>query len=262
MIAMPQALFFGEQLSARSPGFDDLLVDSATARVTAYGPGAEVDALFAMPLTKSHVGVVQIRGERFRILAVPRQLYHALGDPFAIAGRFPAANVKSGPLEDLSWQVDTLQPRTIEQLRSVLKSDDGPTMLGASQALVDGGRVVFVRPSPDPEIIQKLWQLLPDSVRGELRVATFATSNRLGFELLVAPNAKEKDLTGYLRDDQAADYPQGQYELNLQIAVESGDQRELCRLLARRSSRQAMRLMFTILFVAILIGLASRFLLQ
>ena len=76
----------------------------------------------------------------------------------------------------------------------------------------------------------------------------------MGFDLFVAPRAEPPCVS----DEQAGDYPQGRYELGLQIAVESGDEAELARLLSRRSSRQAMRLMFRILLAALVIGLVIR----
>ena len=119
---------------------------------------------------------------------------------------------------------------------------------------MDGARVVFVRTQPDAAVLQRLWQLLPDSVRGELRVATFAQSNKLGFDVFVAPQAEPPCVT----EEQAGDYPQGRYEFALQVAVESGDEAELARLLSRRSSREAMRLMFRILVAALVVGLVIR----
>ena len=43
-------------------------------------------------------------------------------------------------------------------------------------------------------------------------------------------------------DEQARDYPEGRYELALQTAAESGDQAELNRLFARRSSLDTIRI--------------------
>src|SRR2546421_90015 len=79
------------------------------------------------------------------------------------------------------------------------------------------------RPAPDPDLVRRLWLLLPASSRGELWPAEFAPANALGFDLLVTPKAGE-DCAGYLSEQQAGDYPEGRYELNLQIAAEAGDQ--------------------------------------
>ena len=254
MTAIAQAVLDNDILRARSQEFSENQVAAATAIARQFGRGAEFNSLFTADLDKGHVGVVQVLGSRFRFLAVPRDLYRAIADPFVISQRFPANFSDAGPLTDLEWDVGPLPGRSVEHLRAVLKSDDGPTLLGAAQAIVDGACVMFVRPVPDQAIVEQLWQLLPDSVRSEIRVATFANNNALGFNLLVASKPEPPCVT----DEQAGDYPQGKYELGLQIAVESGDEKELARLLSRRSARQAMRLMLRILVAAMVIGLVIR----
>ena len=87
-----------------------------------------------------------------------------------------------------------------------------------------------------------LWQLLPERTRFELWPATLAFSNELGFHAVALPAAPEPWPVGYLTADQARDYPEGRYELALQIAAEAGNQPDLDRLLARRSSRDTLRL--------------------
>jgi hypothetical protein len=254
MAAIAHAVLDGEHARFRSPGCSDDHLTAAAAIARNYGGGGDFEAFFVTTLDRKNVAVVQVRGDRFRFLIVPRELYQHIGDPFVIAQRFPANLADHGPIADLEWDVVVAKRRSLEDLQTILKSDDGPTLLGAVQALVDGGRVVFVRTHPDADVLRRLWQLLPDSAREELRIATFSPSNTLGFDLLVAPQPEPPCVT----DEQAGDYPQGRYELALQVAVESGDEAELERLLSRRSARQAMRLMIRILVAALVIGLVIR----
>jgi len=65
------------------------------------------------------------------------------------------------------------------------------------------------------------------------------------------PNREAYD--GYLTEEQAADYPQGRYELSLQTAAEAGDQGELDALFARRSRAQTWRLGWLLLAVMVVL---------
>jgi hypothetical protein len=106
---------------------------------------------------------------------------------------------------------------------------------------------VFERPGPDTELMRGLWTLLPTSTRCDLWPASFAFSNDLGFDALIVSRAAGEAYEGYTNEDQAAEYPQGNYELRLQIAAEAGDQRELDALFARRSFRDTWRLALALL---------------
>src|SRR5205814_1502832 len=122
----------------------------------------------------------------------------------------------------------------------VLRRPDGPNLLGGSQVLVDGGRVVFERPAPDPALLRDLWRLLPASARSDLWPAAFAFGNTLRFHVLAVPKAEGEEYTHYHTEEQAGDYPEGRYELALQTAAESGDQRGLDKLFARRSQAETL----------------------
>jgi hypothetical protein len=150
---------------------------------------------------------------------------------------------------------EALPVRTVEHVQQVLKRDgDSPTLLGGAQVLVDGGRVVFERPGPAPDLIRGLWTLLPTQTRGQLWPATFAFSNRLGFHALVVPKARGVEYSGYVNEEQAGSYPEGRYELNLQIAAEAGDQKELDILFARRGRAETWRFaLFLLFFIAVLL---------
>ena len=201
-----------------------------------------------------------------------------LGDPFALADRFPAQWERSRTvLPALTMPAKPLAARTVADLRRVLKrvkagslrededpaaveltadNAESPALLGGVQVLVDGGKLCFVRQAPDNDLVQGLWTLLPISTRCRLWPATFAFSNALGFDVVVLPRRGDEDLTGYLTEEQAADYPAGRYELSLQTAAESGDQAALDTLFGRRSSPEMLRLaikMLVILAVAVVV---------
>lgn len=257
----------GPAITATSDPFPDTLhaaVLDVTTRFGARSPGVGVPAaVFVVPLTRTHVAVVQVADRPgnalgFRFLVLTRRLYEAIGDPFLIADRFPPDWSARGLLPPLAWTPDSLPPRTVAEVARVLKDGDGPFLLGATQGLLDGARVVLVRPAPDEAVVRSLWKLLPTRSRGELWPATFAFNLDLGFHLAVLPAVPATLPPGSVTEEQAKDYPQGRYELALQIAAENGDQREVDRLFARRSSRDTLRLAVLILIGAAVAAVASK----
>src|SRR5262249_25723667 len=148
------------------------------------------------------------------------------GDPFLLAERFPPNWSVRGDLPPLSWP-DGSPParRTVAQVQAALQNGDSPTLLGGTQALIDAGRLVFERPAPATDLLRRLWLLLPVSSRAHLWPASFAFGNSLKFDVLVVPRADPENYADYIREEQAGDYPEGRYELALQIAAEAGDQR-------------------------------------
>ena len=257
-IVLEQALFHrdagGPRLLTRSAGFPDEWLPLAEAICTGFGErpaGVRCPVcVFARPFGNRHVTVVQAADDPgqpstlgFRFLVVARDAYaHWIGDPFILADRFPPDWSARRDLPSLSWPAEPLPPRTVAQIQSVLQRTDGPTLLGGVQALVDGSRLVFERSEPDTSLLRSLWMLLPTSNRSELWPASFAFGNALGFDAVVVPQMNGEDYPGYLNGRDADGYPEGRYELNLQIAAEAGDQRELDMLFARRSRQQMLRL--------------------
>lgn len=266
----------GYRFLARSPGFLDEWLTEAERLCTSFGErpaGVQCPAcVFAQPFGKLHVAVVQVADQGaddagrpgalgFRLLVLPRPAYTAwIGDPFLLDERLPPSWSARGELPALSWSTAPLPSRTVAEVRRILQpaaeSPEGgfsqsATLLGGVQALVDGGRLVFERPAPDPDILRKLWALLPNSTRAGLWPASFAFANSLGFHVLVAPRVRADDFPGYLTEEQAGDYPEGRYELNLQLAAEANDQRALNALFARRSGAQTLRLGLFLLLAAI-----------
>jgi hypothetical protein len=295
-IIIEQVLFHRQagaapQMRARSPGLLDEWLPELAQLLTDFGerpPGTACPAaVFAQPLGRQHVAVVQVADQPgtppalgFHVLVLPRKAY--AGDPFALAERFPPPwQGPSADLPALTFPAEPLPRRTVEQVRAVLKrvkagalpegedpeqatltveNAESPALLGGVQVLVDGGKLVFERPGPDPELMRGLWLLLPTTTRRELWPATFAFGNALAFDALVVPRRAGEDFAGYTNEDQAAEYPPGRYELSLQTAAEDGDQQTLDELFGRRSSNETLWLaLWMVLFLSVVV-LLSRWL--
>src|SRR5215213_6561449 len=179
----------GPTVVAKSDDFSPAWEDAALTAAVRFGrrpPGVACPAaVFAVPVGQAHAAVVQVADRpplsdaadpplAFRFLVMGRKLYEALGDPFAIAYRFPPDWSAKGTLPALAWPPEPLPKRTVELVQGVLKAGDGPLLLGAAQALTDGGRVMLVSKEPAGDVFRGLWQLLPDRTRAELWPATFA----------------------------------------------------------------------------------------
>jgi hypothetical protein len=283
------------RLLARSPGFDDSWLGDSEWLVLGFGDPPPwmswPSAVYAQPLGKEHVAIVQVaaRGKPsqtltldFHLLILPREAYvEFFGDPFEVARRLPPPWDAREPLPSRTLPAEPLPPRTVQEIQQILKrtkaaalSEDrdppaedqdltidnakSPALLGGAQVLVDGGRVVFERPDPDPELMQGLWKLLPTSTRCQLWPASFALSNALNFDAVVTPRARAEEFSGYTGEEQAAHYPDGHYERRLQAAAEAGDQQELDALFGRRSAQQTIRLATTILAVLCVVVLALK----
>jgi hypothetical protein len=284
------------ELLARSPRFLDEWVKTVTATLVAFGARpvgvACPSAVFARPLGSNHVLVVHAadlddsdtttRPLGFHVLVVPRKAYQQFWhNPFWLAEQVRPDWQARGELP-VHIQPDMHIPvRTVEQVRQVLRRIKGqplsedvpgeeqivprdvndhesPALLGGAQVLVDGGKLVLHRPRPDTEFLDALWTLLPNSVRGELWPASFAFSNELQFDVLVVPRYNAEDFQGYTTEELAADYPEGRYEHQLQMAAENGNQHELSALFERRSARQTWRMGIVLLVAVSLIVLIAR----
>jgi len=246
---------------ARSPGFRDDWLPAAERLCARFGErpaGVACPAcVFAQPFEGRHVAVVQAADQGadnpttlgFRLLILPADLYDWIGgDPFFIADQFPPDWKARGELPALEWDADP-PARTVESVQQVLDVPHSATLLGGVQALLDGSRLVFERPAPDERLVRGLWALLPTNSRREMWPASFAFGNAHRFHAVIVPEAVGPDYAGYIDEEQAGDYPEGRYELQLQTAVEAGDQGAVDALFARRSRRQMIRLALG-LFVA------------
>lgn len=272
-LKMPQALLVADARSvkvlASTDGFD---VPEGERIAVLFGqrpPGVTCPlAHFVTPFGKTHVAVVTVADRpgsgdpiAFRFLLLSRDLYSHLGDPFAIADRYPPDWNASGTLPVLEWPMEVLPERTVDQLDGVLKGGDVSLLLGGTQALVDGTRVVIARPAPEEAYFRGLWQLLPDRTRWRLIVASFAFADDLKFDAVAMPTLPEKSATAFHTEDGLRDYPQSGYELSLQSAIESKNAGELRRLLARRTADDTIKLGLTIIAVALVIAVIVKFIL-
>ena len=251
---------------ARSSGFDEAWLPAAEQLCAGFGvpPAAATcpASLFVQPLDRGHVAIVQVAANSgplvFRLLVLPTALYADLhGDPFRVADAFPPSWNARGDLPTLDWTAGAPPRRTVADVQQTLDVPYSATLLGGVQALLDGGRVVFERMAPDERIVRALWALLPISNRCELWPATFAFGNALGFDVVVVPRADGPDYANYVTEVRAGDYPEGRYELALQAAAESDDQKELDKLFSRRSRGQTMRLGLILLALFILLPLTN-----
>src|SRR5262249_45729699 len=279
----------------RSAGFRDDWLEEAEALVVGFGDrpaGTRCpQAVFAYPLANDQAALVHgadqssPHGGRlaagFPFFLFPRGAFEQfLGDHFIVARLLPPAWQSRGTLPETSLPAVPLPPRTVQEIQQVLQrlkagalpedqdptestpvwtpdNSESPALLGGVQVLVDGGRIVFERPGPDTGLIPALWTLLPTRSRCQLWPASFAFGNALGFDALVVPRAQGDTYEGYTREDQAEVYPQGRYELALQIAVEAGDQRALDSLLNRRTWAETWRLAVTLIILFFVLALAS-----
>jgi hypothetical protein len=254
--------------------------------------------VFALPITNKHVAVVRVMDEKpeafasglrlmglhFHFLVVERKAYETwIRDPFMLAEKFPPAWDAKDSLPALELPEGAFKARTVEQVQGVLKrikaaalregedpeapdfqrtveNSESPALLGGAQILVDGGRLVFERPEGDLRMVSGLWLLLPEMTRCRLWPTSFAFSQELEFDVLVAPRLDDLVLESYTTEDQASGYPDGTYELALQHAAESGSQKDLDTVFARRDSRQTIRLALLLLILVSAIVLLSRWL--
>jgi hypothetical protein len=253
---------------ARSPGFADDWLAEAEQLCAGFGerpPGVACPGcVFARPFGARDVAVVQVADQGgtdgvpgplgFRLLVLPRRLYAELGgDPFHLADQLPPPWNARGELPALEPTLTPAPRRTVADIQGVLNVPTSATLLGGVQALVDGGHVAFERGGPDPGLLRSLWALLPASTRAELWPASFAFGNALHFDALVVPRAAGPDFHDYVFEEQAGDYPEGRYELALQLAAEAGDQAELDALFSRRSRSQTLRLAVVLLLAFVLV---------
>jgi hypothetical protein len=267
----------GYRFLARSAGFLDGWLADAERLCTGFGErpaGVACPlAVFARPLGKKHVAVVQVADQgaddagrpgalAFRLLVMPARLYIDLGaDPFWIAEQLPPPWRARGEMDTITWTAGPQPKRTVDDLRRILdvEAERTQTLLGGVQILVDGGRLVFVRQRPDERMVRDLWALLPNSTRMVTWPASFVFGNAHRFHVAVVPHADGPAFEGCTREEKAGDYPEGRYELALQSAVEDGNQAEVDALLCRRSRAQTLRLAVWLLVAFALIATIIHF---
>ena len=139
-----------------------------------------------------------------------------------------------------------------------VENSESPALLGSVQILVDGGRVAFERPEGDLRLAAGMWLLLPERTRCRVWPCSFAFSQEMEFDLLISPQLDEGMLEGYTTEEQAAEYPDGNYEFALQQAAEAGDQAGLDLVFSKRDSRQTIRIAVALLLLVSALVLVSR----
>ncbi len=270
--AIEQALYGsdggrGYRFLARSPGFREEWSADAERLCTGFGErpaGVSCpECLFVQPFVGKQVAIVRAadRGMdsegrpgtlQFHLLILSRALYDDLqGDPFHIAAALPPPWDARTELPTITWSDAAPAPRTVAALQAVLDVPNSATLLGGAQALLDGASLVFERRGPDARIVQSLWALLPASDRARLWPATYRFGNGEAFDVVVVPPKGGPESGRFVTEEKCGDYPEGRYELALQVAVEAGDQPGLDALLCRRSRRQIVPLALALLFVVI-----------
>ena len=78
--------------------------------------------------------------------------------------------------------------------------------------------------------------------------------------MIVVPGPGDAGFEGYTTEEQAALSPPGSYELALQTAAESGDQRDLETVFRRRNSNEILWLALWLTIGISLVLIGSRFL--
>jgi hypothetical protein len=283
------------RLIARSAGVDDLWLPEAEALVLGFGN--RVNGLrcpltvFAKPLTKNQIAIVRVKDDRpelstglqFHFLIVERKAYEGwIRDPFMLAEKIEPTWDAKDALPALAIPEEAFSPRTLGQVQAVLRrikaaalhegedpeapdfertmeNSESPALLGGAQILVDGGRLVFQRHDGDLGMVAGLWLLLPEATRTRLWPTSFAFSHELEFDVLVVPQLDEMAIESYTTEEQAADYPEGAYELALQRAVETGTQNDLDTVFNRRDSHSTIRLAIIVLVLVSALVLITRF---
>ncbi len=223
-------------------------------------------AMVVIPWFDQQVAIIRVvwppvhSKQSFHFLIMQKSLFNAILNPFEIARKFPAPWHTSHRLETLHWQEEWTSPlRSAAKLQSILKNGNSPWLLGAAQALIEDGKMILYRHQPMNAPIEHLWELLPYSVQQHITFSSLCFKEDLDLNIMVLPveNANNTDhpetaaVPGYFSEEQILDFPDGRYEHSLQIAIQSGDQREIDLLFARRNSRQTLKMM-----ILLLLGLA------
>lgn len=276
------------RVAEHSADWADAWTGPALALLHAFGeppPGAAcLGGTFAHRLANDAVAIVQVlptpAGTPLRayVVGVGKSTYIGFGaDPFAIAERCPpqprAETVACPAIELASRDGDRIRailsrvkahalPADVDVSEADLErtpaNSESPTLLGATQVLVDGGNVVLSRAAPDPRTAASLWALLPYAVRAERWPASFAYSPDLAADLLVLAESSGDPPREWLSEDQAGDYPAGAYELALQRAAEAGDDAALERLFHRRDGSATLWLGVKLVVGLALVALATQ----
>jgi hypothetical protein len=208
--------------------------------------GSPRHSAFVVLSAPDGVAVIRVVPGQFHIQIIPTGQYATRPDPFLWAEH------PDGEFE--------IPPRTTESLNAMFRMPDTdlPWLLGGCQTLLNGNKLILIRPSGSDTEIRKLWKMLPTPTQAEVRFATLAPHLGFGCDFTVLPEAPDVWPAGHANEEQTRDTPEGRYELALQVAVESGDEASLQRLLARRTSDQMLRIMASVVGGMIVVGVVVR----
>ena len=181
-------------------------------------------------------------GELMNCWLVTDALYNDVNDPWAITERFPIEPHQRGPIPAEEWPL--AEPadaaysgrprRRITRGRGADLVRRGPVARRRRALRVSRGerRRIF-SPTLDAVTHGHAAVVGPDDVRGRRPAGVLAVRPRK-----LAGGGR----VGVSDPVRAENYPEGRYESRLQYAVEHGDEREVQRLLARRTPAQTARL--------------------
>jgi len=217
--------------------------------IAAYGtPSVFVSsALIVRPLGRQHWAIIRVGHSGpsldsslgFRaLLATNREWKRGL-DPFHLDDRHPPDWTLRGTVSAIDYEVEIAAPTLAATFES-LKTHGSPLMLGATQVLIDGGKFVLPATEPQNAMFRAIWTMQPYASRIEFSFATFAFGPNLGVNAVAMPDPPAILPAGALNSEQVQDYPEGRYELAMQLAIEGQHQEEFDWLLRRKSSKQVL----------------------
>lgn len=196
------------------------------------------DGLTTMNLPTGERAIVRAVGSKADVLLVGKRLWKYLHDPFLISDRFPPGQTTP----DMDWP-DELPPlRTAALLEATHVGGNGPLLLGVTQAVVDGARVLLLENAIEPGFVRDLWTMLPNTTRIEAGLSSALPTLHPKINFAILPTLPSPMPTGYLDERMVLDYPEGRYERDLQFAFEAHDERAVQELLLRRSGREMLRM--------------------
>ncbi|MGL6074534.1 MAG: hypothetical protein ACRC8S_10280 [Fimbriiglobus sp.] len=222
-----------------STSVGSLASEEAALKVAANYGQPQQDALLVTGMLE-RVAVVRVSGSRFTFTILPLAVYRERPDPFLWAEH---------PQGDF-----TLPVRTTQNLMQIFQTGDLPWLLGSTQILLDGGKLILIRPDSAEASLRQLWSLLPTATQADLRFTTFANHFEPHWQIQALAVAPANWPDSCFTEDQARDTPEGRHELALQVAVESGDETALQQLLGRRTSQQTLRMVALLVAFAMVSG--------
>jgi len=203
----------GYAILASSPGCRPEWLTDLRAVCQRYGErpagGAEAQAFFALPLSSGPWAIIGVGPQgvddqgrpgalAFHALFLdPRDYRRAGGNPFPFT-----------PLLRNDWTIatQTLSAGTwIAESPEPLHSVDQPRAIRIASALSQGQRIALQAAAPIDDLAREVWQLLPETTRARLSLATWAYGNGNQFDLVALPRLSGITLDASYLDPAALD---------------------------------------------------------